>query len=70
MKNIFKTTILIAAAGILLSGCEPLEQRSKSTYEDNTVFSNYTLARYAVNAIYESGMSPENDEDIEKEVPD
>lgn len=54
MKNIFKTTILIVAAGILLSGCEPLEQRSKSTYEDNTVFSNYTLARYAVNAIYES----------------
>jgi len=23
-----------------------------------------------VNAIYEPGMSPENDEDIEKEVPD
>ena len=54
MKNIFKTTIMIVAAGFLLCGCEPLEQRSKSTYEDNTVFSNYTLARYAVNAIYEA----------------
>ena len=45
---------MIVAAGFLLCGCEPLEQRSKSTYEDNTVFSNYTLARYAVNAIYEA----------------
>lgn len=54
MRNIFKSTIMIVAAGILLSGCEPLEQRSKSTYEDNTVFANYTLARYAVNAIYEA----------------
>lgn len=53
MKNIFRTTLLIFLAGSLCA-CSSLEQRSKSTYEDNTVFSNYTLARYAVNAIYES----------------
>ena len=53
MKNIFKSVILILAAGSLC-GCSALEQRSKSTFEDNTVFSNYTLARYAVNAIYEA----------------
>ena len=54
MKTIFKKTIQIIAVGALLCGCEPLEQRGKSTYEDNTVFANYTLARYALNAIYES----------------
>ena len=54
MKNIFKTTLLIITTGSLLCGCDALEQRSKSTYEDNTVFGNYTLARYAVNGIYES----------------
>ena len=53
MKNIFKATLLVFLAGSLCA-CSALEQRSKSTYEDNTVFSNYTLARYAVNAIYES----------------
>lgn len=53
MKNIFKIALLILAAGSLFS-CSALEQRSKSTFEDDTVFSNPTLARYAVNAIYES----------------
>ena len=53
MKNLFKSVILILAAGSLCA-CSALEQRSKSTFEDNTVFSNYTLARYAVNAIYEA----------------
>ena len=53
-SNIFKTTILMLAAGCLLNSCDLLEQRSPSTFEDNTVFANYTLARNAVNAIYES----------------
>lgn len=54
MKNIFKKTIQFFVVGTLLCGCDILEQTSKSTYDDETIFSNYSLARYAVNAIYES----------------
>ncbi|MBO4476395.1 MAG: RagB/SusD family nutrient uptake outer membrane protein [Bacteroidales bacterium] len=53
MKNIFKISLVLFLAGCLC-GCSALEQRSKSTFEANTVFANYTLARYAVNAIYEA----------------
>ena len=53
MKNIFKLSLLIFLAGSFC-GCSALEQRAKSTFEDNTVFANYTLSRYAVNAIYEA----------------
>lgn len=41
------------AAGSICA-CSALDQRAKSTFEDDIVFSNYALARYAVNAIYES----------------
>ena len=53
MKNILKYSILVYAAAVCLS-CETLNQTAKSTYDDPAVFSNETLARYAVNAIYES----------------
>lgn len=53
MKSIVKTALLIFVAGSLCA-CSMLDQRAKSTFEDDTVFSNHTLARYAVNAIYES----------------
>lgn len=53
MKKLYK--IIIAALGACaLFACEPLDQRAKSTFEDPEVYSNYTLARFSVNCIYES----------------
>ena len=53
MKNIFKYSLLVFMAGACLS-CEDsiLHQVAQSTYDDAAVFSNETLARYAVNGIY------------------
>lgn len=51
MKKILNYIILAAFASACLS-CSSLDQTAKSTYDDITVFSNYTLSRYAVNAIY------------------
>ena len=53
MKNILKFSILVYVAAALAS-CDVLHQTAKSSYDDPAVFSNETLARYAVNAIYES----------------
>ena len=53
MKKIFKSAIFLFLAGGLL-GCSALEQRSESVFTEDLVFANYKLARYAVNAIYNS----------------
>lgn len=40
---------------VILAGCNRmLETRSESSYDEETVFSEYSLARYAVNGIYET----------------
>ena len=53
MKRIPDIFIILSLAASCLS-CEILDQTAKSTYDDVTVYSNYTLARYAVNGIYGS----------------
>ena len=53
MKKAFEYFILICMA-IACVSCDLLHQTAKSTYDDQAVFSNETLARYALNAVYES----------------
>lgn len=54
MNKTINKIIALLASIIALAACNTLDQRSDSDYDDATVFSNPTLARYFVNNIYES----------------
>jgi hypothetical protein len=82
MKKAIDYFILICMAAACVS-CDSLNQTAKSTYDDQAVFSNETLARYALNAIYESyvkmssyrtdfldGYGTNTDVDLNKEFTD
>ena len=49
-----KYTAYILGAVVLFASCGTMDRKSESAYEQETVFSDYVLARYAVNAIYET----------------
>ena len=49
-----KINILLFIAAVGLVACEPLTQKALSSYETSSVYSNPALARFGVNAIYDS----------------
>ena len=53
MKPIYKALYILSIVAAL-SSCEALEQNSPSAYEPSSVYSNYGLARSAVDGIYEA----------------
>lgn len=82
MKRVINYLVLLSLA-VACGQDDILTQTAKSTYDDAAVFSNETLARYAINSIYESyimtysyrtdfldGYGTNTDVDLNKEFSD
>jgi len=54
MKLFNKALIILGVAATAVACSDPLEKTSASSFEEASVFSNYDLARYSVNGIYEA----------------
>ena len=52
--KLFKNTLYIIGAAAALASCNVLEQNSLSSFDAPSVYSDYTLSRYALNGVYEA----------------
>lgn len=52
--KLFSKALYILGVAAVIASCDTLEQASPSSFEGPSVFSNYDLARLAVNGIYEA----------------
>lgn len=52
--KLFNTICCIIATGATLASCNLLERESSSSFDESSVFSNYDLARAAMNGIYDA----------------